>query len=519
MTPAPIDDNVNEQGGFLPPGNDDFERGNGERAQRQPGVGWSTPGEPTVAPFEGNLTPNQRLAAAVNAPNGEQQRDRRDDVAILAEVMRGLAGAFGPGTDASDLGRRLATVLGISQAPSAEPGASERRIPEATPSRDRRAFSPERPRSDGRVLLTERRSLPESRRSPDRASDARVLVPERAIDWLKSPIFPGRHPEVDDWFVGVEGRLKGYRVPRGLWLERLMENPRFPEDEKRMIDRLRLRERDWDPEDLRVKELLQGAPAAKPGAGVPYWALPGPENRRTPYDRVRRYILAKYGPIDPVAVHRTALYRVRGDDPSQVERELKRILELYNRAAEDIGCEQWSERELAFPFMLAFGEEHYDRLLSIYGQVADQPTWWRTLTAAAPKAGIIKDVPMVAYVEPSVGTSASGGTAAEIRELRASIAALQEERSGRRLFSEGNFRPREERNRPGGPPMKRARGSRGSRPKNGPCPTCGQGCADPESCPAKTRACSKCQKIGHFAKVCPDRLAAGREPSRQRDFR
>lgn len=261
-------------------------------------------------------------------------------------------------------------------------------------------------------------------------SQVKSIVRTSGVKWGNFPEFPGRDDYLDAWFVAFESLMLSHRIAETEWVEKFVESDKVGYEYKRRIT------------DLKEPN----------------------------YKDVRKHLLEVYGPACPLGFHRRALYNVRGTSREEVTSKLYDRLTLYNRAARDEGREEWTDKDLLYPFVDAFPEAVAKNLRCTIDQALLSTNPYRDLSSRAPqKQNNVQGEELVAAVEmkPHKPADVIAAVYNTVQKLSTDVAAMKK-------------RPRSE----------------------GPCTGCGGGCRERSACPAQGKACSACGKIGHFARAC-----------------
>lgn len=274
-----------------------------------------------------------------------------------------------------------------------------------------------------------------------------TVVTTKSINWSQMPKLDLARPgELDYWFLSLEGRLRAAQVPEAHWAEKVMECPGVEESVK-----------------MRIRQLPH-----------------------MDYALIRQSILKEHGPIDPMGYFLRAIYRVKGTYREDVREQLTRLLTVYNRAASDEQRPGLTQRDLCYPFLESFpasvGRLLEQQLALVF--VQDDP--FEHLFRLSPARPPVEVTPInytapTSAVEPGDKGFSHTPSKRKTTEptMAAALIALTE--------TLGRMDAR-------GPKQRRL---------NGDCRGCGGSCVNRAvDCPAYTRMCFNCNKIGHFANVC-----------------
>lgn len=275
------------------------------------------------------------------------------------------------------------------------------------------------------------------------------------VSWNQLPRLDlAQSAEIDTWFLSYEARMTAARVPEEAWASRFLECPSVDES-------LKVRARDLVP---------------------------------LTYRQLRGTLLAEHGPIDPVNFYKRELYRVQGGNREDVRESLMKLLTLHNRAARDDEQPYLRERDLCYPFVEAFPSnirvELEQKLALVFAQINPFEQLFRLAPSknqiAREELNCVSEVRRQVEENRSPSSSGSGDLQEAIVLALQTFKRSQENQSRspakkRRTFPNGNLTPLELR---------------------GSCRGCGGDCRSRESCPARSRTCNSCGKIGHYANVC-----------------
>ena len=265
--------------------------------------------------------------------------------------------------------------------------------------------------------------------------------------WVGVSQFPGRSNRVDAWFIQFETEMKSKRVPPKHWVEKMNECPKMGIEYKRHL-------------------------------------LEAETEGEANYEAVRRRFLRTYGPADPVGYFRRVMHEVKGEYRTEVSNQLYDALALYNRAAKDAGREEWTSKDLLYPFANAFSTEINQEILKAMDTALESANPFRELSNRAPERETpVEDCPLVArvgYGPRAKRSPAEAGLVNAVEGLRNDMQATRQA-----ILQAGPGR----------------RDSRIKRPR-GQCTGCGGQCTVRVNCPAFGKPCHNCGKENHFASVC-----------------
>lgn len=283
------------------------------------------------------------------------------------------------------------------------------------------------------------------------------LVREQRVSWAQLPRLDlSSASELDTWFISFEARMKAARVMEENWPARFLECPAVEESTK-----------------VHVREL------------EPFT-----------YEALRSLILKEHGPVDPVNYFKREMFRVRGDKREEVRETLMRILVKHNRAAKSAGVQEMQDRDLCYPFIDAFPLEIKQALEQKLALVFAQDEPFEHLFRLAPSK---QDIARVCVAETSAEAAPIKSLQDEVRE--AVVLAMKD--VGQTAVP--SWKRRQLPINKAGPP-KFARKVVLQSQSTYRCFGCGSpACRDRQQCPAKTVVCFRCNKQGHFQKVCRDR--------------
>ena len=287
----------------------------------------------------------------------------------------------------------------------------------------------------------------------------------KSINWSQMPKLDLARPgELDYWFLSLEGRLRAAQVPESHWAEKVMECPGVEESVK-----------------MRIRQ------------------LPSMD-----YALIRQAILKEHGPIDPMGFFLRAIYRVKGTYREDVREQLTRLLTVFNRAAADEERPGLTQRDLCYPFLESFpapvGRLLEQQLALVF--VQDDP--FEHLFRLSPARPVGELTPLnytapISTPSPVDAGSRIPSTAPKRKTAEPSVTAALLAITDR-LDRMDSRAPKQRR-------------------MDGPCRGCGGHCANRATdCPAYTRTCFNCNKLGHFAPVCDSKPSAQQAAVPRRGF-
>lgn len=278
-----------------------------------------------------------------------------------------------------------------------------------------------------------------------RGAIPRVSV-EQPIHWSDMDVYPMRSDRVDAWFILFETKMKAARVPRQKWASKLMECSRLGAEMKRRLTE--------QPDE------------------------------RSAYADLRAFCLRLHGPVEPIGFYRSKIWSVKGGNAQDVLAKLEDALVLHNRACLDAKREVWSDKDLLYPFVLAFPPEVSAKLRRHLASVVQIEHPLQQLAHRAPTKADADEAlqKLVASVEETDSKTA---------HLAAAVANLQQR------LEQAQFQPRHT-------GMKRQRTAQ--------CSRCGGTCISSANCPAMGKTCSNCKRLNHFARVCRSKAAPPGDP-------
>ena len=283
------------------------------------------------------------------------------------------------------------------------------------------------------------------------------------VSWADIPkLDVTRGDDLDTWFLSFESRMQAARVSDDRWLGRFLECPAVEEETKANVRTL------------------------------------GVED----YAGLRKEMLKQHGPIDPVSYFRQQIYEVRGVCRQDIRKQLVKILHKHNRACEDSGRGKLTYTDLVYPFAKAFSASSIRaQMIEKIPLAYENPIPFEHIFRLAPVSDVVQCAMMQegSQEEPVSEQSTTKRPLSETQLCEAAaffLQAAQQQGNGKRFKTARG-------------PRTNASRSPATAYGNKPCIGCGGSCKNRAECPAKNEKCHKCQKLGHYARVC---LKSGQKP-------
>lgn len=301
--------------------------------------------------------------------------------------------------------------------------------------------------------------------SNPRTSDSTGGSGEYHVSWTQLPkLDTSQSDEIDNWFIAFEHRMEAAHVKEDNWASRFLECPMVEEAIK-----------------TKVRTCLS-------------------------YKALRAELLAEYGPVDPVNYYRSEISEVRGRTREEVWAKLQKLQTNYNRAADDEHRERIRDNDLCYPFVKAFPSEIRSQLLQHLPLVISDKMAVKQLIRLAPSKSqqkvdlnVLQEKPRTTEKPRAEKRSRERSFGTE--ELKSIMGMMMQQWQPAKRWkperpSNPNFVPQNSY-------QTVVRTNRGVAPfQPFQCRKCGRSRCNLVDCPARNSRCNKCQKMGHFQKVC-----------------
>ena len=277
------------------------------------------------------------------------------------------------------------------------------------------------------------------------------------VSWADIPKMDvTRGDDLDTWFLSFESRMQAARVPEERWLARFLECPAVEEETKANV-------RTLEADD---------------------------------YANLRKKMLKQHGPIDPVSYFRQQIYEVRGICREDIRKQLVKTLHKHNRACDDVGRGRLTYTDLVYPFAKAFTAASVRaQMIEKIPLAYENPVPFEHIFRLAPVSDVVQCALMQETSYEEAGKESS--TKRSLSETQLAEAAA--------YFLQASSRPGNGKRFKAGRNQRQVENNRRSPTPTGTnksCLGCGGACRDRVTCPAHNVKCHKCQKVGHYGRVC-----------------
>ena len=314
-------------------------------------------------------------------------------------------------------------------------------------------------------MITEKLSTP-----PPLAVPKLEVLKDGHVSWADIPkLDVTKGDDLDTWFLSFESRMQAGRVPEDRWLGRFLECPAVEEETKANVRTLEVDD----------------------------------------YASLRRRMLKQHGPIDPVSYFRQQIYEVKGICREDIRKQLVKTLHKHNRACDDTGREKLTYTDLVYPFAKAFSAASIRaQMMEKIPLAYENPVPLEHIFRLAPVSDVVHCALMQETSQEDSPSSQDSSNKRPLSEDQLCEAAAyflqtsQQQGNGKRFKGGQRTQNSARRNPiPAG--------------NNKACVGCGGSCKDRVNCPARTQKCHKCQKIGHYGRVCMKSAGTQKPPFQQ----